>query len=37
MELYLPVAEMSVNWAVILVMGGAVGFCPDCSAWAAAS
>ena len=26
MELYLPVAEMSVNWAVILVMGGAVGF-----------
>jgi len=26
MELYLPVAEMSVNWAVILVMGAAVGF-----------
>jgi uncharacterized protein len=26
MELYLPVAEMSVNWAVILVMGGLVGF-----------
>jgi len=26
MELYLPVAEMSVNWAVIVVMGAAVGF-----------
>src|ERR1700741_1293589 len=26
MELYLPVAEMSVNWAVIFVMGAAVGF-----------
>src|ERR1700752_3626372 len=26
MELYLPVAEMSVNWAVILVVGAAVGF-----------
>jgi uncharacterized membrane protein YfcA len=26
MELYLPVAEMSVNWAVILAMGAAVGF-----------
>jgi len=26
MELYLPVAEMSVNWAVVLIMGGAVGF-----------
>src|SRR5262249_51811221 len=26
MELYLPVAEMSVNWAVIVVMGIGVGF-----------
>jgi len=26
MELYLPVAEMSVNWAMILGMGAAVGF-----------
>jgi uncharacterized membrane protein YfcA len=26
MELYLPVAEMSVNWAMILSMGAAVGF-----------
>src|SRR5580693_9572760 len=26
MELYLPVAEISVNWAMILGMGGAVGF-----------
>src|SRR6185295_2524299 len=26
MELYLPVAELSVNWAMILAMGGAVGF-----------
>jgi uncharacterized protein len=26
MELYLPVAELSVNWAMILGMGAAVGF-----------
>src|SRR5690349_16129775 len=26
MELYLPVAELSVNWAMILAMGAAVGF-----------
>lgn len=26
MEIYLPIAEMSVNWAMILGMGGAVGF-----------
>jgi uncharacterized membrane protein YfcA len=26
MELYLPVAEMSVNWAVIVALGAAVGF-----------
>jgi len=26
MELYLPVAELSVNWAVILAVGAAVGF-----------
>ena len=26
MEVYLPVAEMSVNWAMILGMGAAVGF-----------
>ena len=26
MELYLPVAELSVNWAMILSMGAAVGF-----------
>ena len=26
MELYLPVAEMSVNWAVVLAMGIGVGF-----------
>src|SRR6185312_1551991 len=26
MELYLPVAEISVNWAMILGMGAAVGF-----------
>ena len=26
MEVYLPVAELSVNWAMILAMGAAVGF-----------
>src|SRR6201995_4500957 len=26
MELYLPIAEISVNWAMILGMGAAVGF-----------
>ena len=26
MEIYLPIAEMSVRWLVILGMGGAVGF-----------
>src|SRR5215813_2229581 len=26
MEVYLPVAELSVNWAMILGMGAAVGF-----------
>src|ERR1700743_2191454 len=26
MEIYLPIAEMSVHWLVILGMGGAVGF-----------
>src|SRR5246500_2460401 len=26
MEIYLPIAEMSVQWLVILGMGGAVGF-----------
>lgn len=26
MEIYLPIAEMSVHWLVILVMGAAVGF-----------
>jgi uncharacterized membrane protein YfcA len=26
MELYLPIAEISVNWAVILALGAAVGF-----------
>jgi uncharacterized membrane protein YfcA len=26
MEIYLPIAEMSVNWLVILTMGAAVGF-----------
>ena len=26
MEVYLPVAELSVNWAMILSMGAAVGF-----------
>jgi uncharacterized membrane protein YfcA len=26
MELYLPIAELSVNWAVILALGSAVGF-----------
>jgi uncharacterized membrane protein YfcA len=26
MEIYLPIAEMSVHWAIILAMGGAVGF-----------
>jgi uncharacterized membrane protein YfcA len=26
MELYLPIAELSVNWAVILAIGAAVGF-----------
>jgi hypothetical protein len=26
MEIYLPIAEMSVHWLVILAMGAAVGF-----------
>src|ERR1700761_9741737 len=26
MEIYLPIAEMSVHWLIILAMGGAVGF-----------
>src|SRR6202140_3705783 len=26
MEIYLPIAEMSVNWVMILAMGMAVGF-----------
>ena len=26
MEIYLPIAEISVNWAMILGMGAAVGF-----------
>src|SRR6201986_2694394 len=26
MEIYLPIAEMSVHWLVILGMGGAIGF-----------
>ena len=26
MEIYLPIAEVSVNWAVILAIGAAVGF-----------
>src|ERR1700744_4012157 len=26
MEIYLPIAQLSVNWATILVMGAAVGF-----------
>ena len=26
MEVYLPIAELSVNWAMILGMGAAVGF-----------
>lgn len=26
MEIYLPIAEMSVNWLIVLGMGGAVGF-----------
>src|SRR6187551_1370349 len=26
MEIYLPIAEMSVHWLIILGMGGAVGF-----------
>ncbi len=26
MEIYLPIAEMSVHWLIVLLMGGAVGF-----------
>lgn len=26
MEIYLPIAEMSVHWLIVLAMGGAVGF-----------
>jgi len=26
MEIYLPIAEMSVHWLVILGLGGAIGF-----------
>ncbi len=26
MEIYLPIAEMSVHWLVVLGLGGAIGF-----------
>src|ERR1700749_740881 len=26
MEIYLPIAEMSVHWLIVLGMGGAIGF-----------
>ncbi len=26
MEIYLPIAEMSVHWLILLGMGGAIGF-----------
>ena len=35
MNLYLPIAELSVNVFLLLGMGGGVGFCPACSVSAA--
>ena len=36
MEIYLPVAEISVNWLIIVSLGLGVGFLSACSGWAAA-
>lgn len=37
MDIYLPVANLSVNALVIVLLGEASGCCRECSAWVAGS